>query len=141
MAIIKRETDYALRVLARLAQADDFLPVSALAEDEDVPELFLRKIMQRLHRAGMAESRQGPFGGYRLARPAAEISLLDVVETAQGPLVMNECFAAPDICDRLESCPLRARLAEMQLELNAQLDELTLADVVGGLPAKARTAE
>ena len=53
MAVITRETDYALRALIRLAQGPGAIPVRALAEREDAPEAFLRKIMQRLHRAGI----------------------------------------------------------------------------------------
>jgi Rrf2 family protein len=140
MAIIKRETDYAFRALARIAQADEFLPVSVLADGEDVPEVFLRKIMQRLHAAGIAESRQGPFGGYRLALPPDQITFLDVVETVQGPLVMNECFEAPDICRRLSTCPVRARLSALQIELNARLSEVTIADVLEELPSEERAA-
>jgi len=140
MAIIKRETDYAFRALARIAQAEDFLPVSVLAEGEDVPELFLRKIMQRLHAAGIVESRQGPFGGYKLALPADRITFLDVVESVQGPLVMNECFEGPDICHRQGVCPVRAHLSALQIELNAGLAEVTIADVLEGLPSEERAA-
>ena len=68
MPIIRRETDYALRALTRLALDGGSLAVSTLAEEEDVPPEFLRKIMQRLNQAGIVESSQGPFGGYRLAR-------------------------------------------------------------------------
>jgi Rrf2 family protein len=139
MAIIKRETDYALRALAKLARAREFLSVSALAQEEGVPELFLRKIMQRLHAAGIVESHQGPFGGYNLALPPGEVTLLDVVETVQGPLVMNECFSAPDVCGRTGICPIQARLTELQVELNAQLAEVTIADVVGQVPSAEET--
>ncbi len=130
MAIVKRETDYALRSISRLAETEGFLPVSALAEGVNAPEFFLRKIMQRLNQAGIVESRQGPFGGYRLAVPAKSISLLDVIETVQGPLVMNECFAEPEVCSRTKSCPVRARLAELQVELNAELAGIRLSDVL-----------
>ena len=136
MAIVKRETDYALRALGKLGQTDDFLSVSALAEGEGVPEVFLRKIMQRLHSADVVESRQGPFGGYRLARPAGEVTLLEVIEVVQGPLVMNECFGAEETCERRAACSFRARLAEMQVDLNARLDGITLAELVSELPTE-----
>ncbi|KPK62322.1 MAG: hypothetical protein AMK73_06345 [Planctomycetes bacterium SM23_32] len=135
MAIIKRETDYAVRALRKLAGADDFVSVSVLAEGEDVPAIFLRKIMQRLNRAGMVQSRQGPFGGYRLNVAPEDITLLDVVETVQGPLVMNECFVEPEVCRRTEFCPVRVRLAELQVELNARLAEVTLGEVFSAEPA------
>ncbi|MFO8008073.1 MAG: Rrf2 family transcriptional regulator [Candidatus Brocadiia bacterium] len=134
MAIIKRETDYAIRALARLAEADDWMPAGALATDAEVPEDFLRKIMQRLCAAGLVESRQGPFGGYRLAASPDQVTVLDVLETIQDPLVMNECFADGGICTRTEFCPLRKRLVELQVELNARLADMTLAAVFGPLP-------
>jgi len=134
MAIIKRETDYALRALAKLARDDECLPVSALAEQEDIPEVFLRKIMQELKAAGIVESRQGPFGGYLLNSPAEELSVLDVLEAVQGPLVMNECFAEPEICSRVEFCPLRKRLVELQVELDAKLAEITVGGIARELP-------
>jgi Rrf2 family iron-sulfur cluster assembly transcriptional regulator len=138
MAVITRETDYAFRALARLAAEGEFLPVSALAEAVDVPEVFLRKIMQRLHGAGLVESRQGPFGGYRLHGGPDEVSLLDVVEATQGPLVMNECFAEPEVCKGTESCPLRARLQSMQEDLSAQLAGMSLAQLAGKHPSQTR---
>ncbi len=140
MSIIKRETDYALRALSKLARTDGFLPVSALSDGQHVPELFLRKIMQRLHAAGIVESRQGPFGGYRLALRPEKVTFLDALESVQGPLAMNECFADPAVCGRRSTCAVRARLSELQEELNARLAEITIADVVRGLPSKRRAA-
>ncbi|MGD2173875.1 MAG: Rrf2 family transcriptional regulator [Candidatus Brocadiaceae bacterium] len=136
MAIISRESDYAVRALASLAKTDEWLSVSAMAEQEDIPEVFLRKIMQRLNRAGVVESRRGPFGGYRLAMPAEQVTVLDAVEIVQGPLVINECFADPDICPRVDFCPLRRRLSEIQVELNAKLAELNLAAVLDDTRAR-----
>ena len=129
MAVVKRETDYALRALARLAAEGGFMSVSALAEAEQVPAVFLRKIMQRLNRAGIVESRQGPFGGYRLAVPAGRLSLRDVLEAAQGPLVMNECFSTPEICDRTDDCPVRRHLQDLQFLLNERLAAVTVDQV------------
>jgi Rrf2 family protein len=133
MTVINRETDYALRALIRLGEAEGHASVSALAEATEVPEKFLRKIMQRLHRAGMVESRQGPFGGYRLAQPLREVSVLDVVEVVQGPVLLNECFAAPDICEQVDTCPLRERLGQMQGRLRAELSDMRLSDVAGAV--------
>ena len=128
MAIIKRETDYALRVLTRLALASDFLPVSILAEEEDVPADFLRKIMQRLNQAGIVESSRGTFGGYQLARPARRVNVLDVMETVQGPLVMSECISRPEICSRIDYCPFRRRLSALAAGLNAKLAKVRISD-------------
>ena len=139
MPIIKRETDYALRALAKLAVTDDFLPVSALAEAENIPEDFLRKIMQTLHRAGMVESRQGPFGGYRLAMAPARVTLLAVLEAVQGPAELNECFEAPGACQRAARCPVRAQLSRLQSAFNAQMDRVTLESILQGAPSEERS--
>jgi Rrf2 family protein len=60
------------------------LPTARLAEYHGVPAAYLAKHLQAMSRAGILESVQGPRGGYRLARPAAEISVLDVVEAIDG---------------------------------------------------------
>ncbi len=134
MAIVNRETDYALRVLTRLAQDDGFLPVSVLAESEEVPEDFLRKIMQHLNKAGIVESRQGPFGGYRLSVEPSEITLRDVVRIVQGPLLVNECFGEPGICKRVRNCPFRERLRKLQDDLAEELQSIRLSDIVEQIP-------
>lgn len=138
MAIITRETDYAFRALAHLAGEEGFVPVSGLADEIGVPEVFLRKIMQRLHGAGFVDSRQGPFGGYCMKGDPAAVSLLDVVEATQGPLVMNECFAAPGVCKGTENCPLRGRLRRVQEDLAAQLAGMSLADIAAPHASDAR---
>lgn len=138
MAIVKRETDYALRALARLALADGLLPVSALAEGEDVPADFLRKIMQRLNQAGIVESCQGPFGGYRLARRPDRISMLDVVAAMQGSLVVSECVGDREACSRSESCPFRKRLSALQEGLNAELASVRISDAADEMRAEER---
>ena len=140
MALVQRETDYALRALARLAAEEDFVAVSALAEREDVPEKFLRKIMQGLQRAGLVESRQGSLGGYRLAVPAYQVTLLGVMETVQGPLVVNECFAQPEICQRVAHCPLRRRMEELQARVCRMLDEVCLSDLASETLSREGTA-
>ncbi len=141
MAIIRRETDYALRALTRLALAGEFLPVSILAEQEDVPPEFLRKIMQRLNQAGIVESSQGPFGGYRLARPARQVSVLDVIETVQGPLVMSGCISGPKICGRIDHCPFRKRLSALVAGLNAELAKVRISDAANEIQSALEAAK
>ena len=131
MAIIKRETDYALRVLSRLAGADEdeFLSATTLAEEVDVPVLFLRKIAQALNNADLLESRQGPFGGYRLAVDPEDVAVLEVIEIVQGPLVMNSCFGEDRACSRSDYCPVRKKLARVQSQLDEAFAGVSLADV------------
>ncbi|MFP4027614.1 MAG: RrF2 family transcriptional regulator [Candidatus Brocadiia bacterium] len=133
MAIIHRDTDYALRAMVHLAHSAETEPVSVLAEDESVPEDFLRKIMQRLKTAGLVESSQGPFGGYGLARSADRITLHDVVKAVQGPLTVNACFDDPEICENVKVCALRRRLGTLQKEIESWFDGINLADIAAGM--------
>ncbi len=139
MPIIKRETDYALRALLKLALEGDFLPAGALAEAEDIPEDFLRKIMQTLHHAGIVESRQGPFGGYRLALAPAQVTLLDVLVAVQGRLDVNECFQAPGACQRAPRCPVHGQLALLQADFNARMQRVTLEQMLQDVHTEERS--
>jgi Rrf2 family protein len=62
------------------------LQVRVIGERQEIPIRYLEQIFQRLRRANLVEARRGPHGGYRLARPASEITLRDVVEAVEGPL-------------------------------------------------------
>ena len=133
MAVIHRDSDYAIRALVQLSVTEEVIAASEMAEQEDVPEHFLRKIMQRLKDAELVDSTQGPFGGYSLAADPAEVSLLDIVEAIQGRIVVNACFDDPSICDRLDDCPVHEQLADLQGEIETWMRDLTLADIVSEL--------
>ena len=130
MALITRETDYALRALARLALAEGNMPVSKLAESEDIPTVFLRKIMQRLQKAGFVTSRQGALGGYKLVVAPEELTMLSVVEAVQGPVAVNACFTEEGICARIDWCPFREKLEKLQEGVNEHLNGALLSDAV-----------
>jgi len=131
MAIIRRETDYAVRVLGRLAAERDFVPASVLSREEGVPILFARKILQRLQGAGLLVSRRGPQGGYRLGVEPGEVTIGRIAREVQGPVVMNECFARPETCSRVPDCRLRVRLGRLGSVIERELDSITLRDIVG----------
>jgi Rrf2 family protein len=132
--ILRRNSDYALRALAALACAggDDGRPVSAhqLARAEGLAEPHLRKLLQRLAGAGLVESVRGVAGGFRLARRPETITLLEAVEAVQGKLAVNRCLLGRRGCPRQKSCPLSAKLAELQEGLGALFRKVKLADLV-----------
>jgi Rrf2 family protein len=79
---------YALRAVTHLAELDGTPIVSSheIARAQGVPERYLMKVLKSLAQAGLLHSLKGPNGGYRLARPAKSITLLEIVEAADGPL-------------------------------------------------------
>jgi Rrf2 family protein len=87
---ISAKADYALRALCVLASAPEQCAVKAdeIASAQGIPRTFLDGILVELRRAGLVESRRGPDGGHRLARPAYAISLADVIRVTDGPLAL-----------------------------------------------------
>jgi Rrf2 family protein len=85
---LSRASIYAVYALVYLAGAEPGKPSAshAIAQAVGMPERFLLKVLVALGRARLVLSLRGPFGGYRLARPAKDISLLDVVEAVEGPV-------------------------------------------------------
>lgn len=130
MAIIHRDTDYAVRALLLLASRRDRVSVAELARVEGAPAEFLRKIMQTLRNARLVESVQGPFGGYRLAKEPGNVTLHEIIAAVQGPVVMNACFAHPQVCEGHETCPVRDILEGIARDLKDSLDNVTLDDIL-----------
>jgi Rrf2 family protein len=85
---LTRASSYALHALAHMAASGEDRPVAShhIARARGIPELFLLKILKPLVSARILSSVKGPNGGYRLARPAAKISVLDIVEAVDGPI-------------------------------------------------------
>jgi Rrf2 family protein len=103
-----RKGDYALRAMVYLADFNDSRPhtIEEIAKGSQIPHHFLAKILRDLTQAKLLIAAKGARGGYRLARRASEISLLEVIEAAVGPVALNLCVEGPDRCAVIESCGL-----------------------------------
>ncbi|MCI0572955.1 MAG: Rrf2 family transcriptional regulator [Myxococcaceae bacterium] len=90
---ISRKIEYGLRAMSFLAsvRSDEVVPFREIARRMDVPEAFLAKILKTLVARGMVRATRGAHGGYALARPAKDISFLDVIEAVEGPVQVNLC--------------------------------------------------
>ncbi len=116
MELIKRNTDYALRALVYLAEADDGKPhpMGEIATATGAPETFLRKVIQKLDAAGVVATKRGVGGGVSfLMRPDA-ISVFEIVEAVQGPLAINKCFVSDRECADQDACLIRRNLIGIQ---------------------------
>ncbi len=139
---VSAKTDYALRAAVELAAAQDGgAPVKGerLATSQSIPLRFLENILLQLRHAGLIESRRGADGGYRLARPAAEITLADVIRAIDGPLA-GVSGRRPETLDfKGRSEPLREVWVAVRASLRGVLENVTLADVAAGeLPEHVR---
>jgi Rrf2 family protein len=140
---LPESTEWVLHATTTLAQLDPGSTASAaqLAEHYDVPPAYLAKQLQSLVRAGVLTATTGPRGGFRLARSAEDITLLQVVEAVDGAspfYVCNELrqqgrgAAPPEQCRR--TCALAARMSDAESAWRASLRAVTVADIVAGLP-------
>jgi len=132
MDILRRNTDYALRLMISLARRYENGAVSTrvLAQEQEVPYQLACKLMQRLHDVRLVDSCMGPRGGFRLARAPGQISLLEVVEVIQGPVRLNRCLMSDCACPRGGGCPVRAKITELQGHMEQYLRSVTVGDLV-----------
>src|SRR5919107_986732 len=128
---VSAKTDYALRAAVELAAAAGNGPVKGerLATSQSIPLRFLENILLQLRHAGIVESRRGADGGYRLARPASDISLADVIRAIDGPLA-GVSGRRPETLDfKGNSEPLREVWVAVRASLRSVLENVSLADV------------
>ena len=126
---ITRQADYALRAVIFLSRldGDQKASTSAIAEEQKIPPSFLAKIVSQLSLAGLIQTSRGARGGVSLARPAEDISVLDVIEAIDGPVLLNECAGNPNSCPFGENCPLQKIWCDTRQELVSRLSSATFA--------------
>jgi Rrf2 family protein len=139
---VSAKTDYALRAALELAAAPDEKPVKGerIATAQAIPLRFLENILMQLRHAGLVDSRRGAEGGYRLARPANEVTLADVIRAIDGPLAGVSGVRPEALGFEGVATPMRDVWIAVRASLRGVLEQVTLADVVAGeLPANVRT--
>lgn len=137
---ITRQADYAVRAMLYLAQLgmDRRASTSQIAHEKQIPPSFLAKIVSQLSVAGLLQTSRGARGGVSLAKPPEEISLLDVVEAIDGPILLNECVGEGNVCAFGKDCPLKPVWCDAQQELVSRLRKTTFAQTVrNSLPVAA----
>ena len=134
---ITRQADYAVRAVLFLSQIepDERASTSQIAEDQRIPPSFLAKIVSQLSVAGLLQTSRGARGGVSLARSPEEISILDVVEAIDGPILLNECVADGGVCVFGDTCDIRPVWCDAQLELVTRLQATTFDNFNGQKPA------
>jgi Rrf2 family protein len=138
---ISTRTEYGIRVLVVLARADDdaCLSLSEISRREKLPHAYLEQLIGDLRRASLVTATRGQSGGYRLARPAAEIAMADAVRALEGPILEMPCAGADDFehCDRPQPCSVHEVFQRVYESLSASLGSTNLAEVAataGGPP-------
>ncbi|MBF0817515.1 Rrf2 family transcriptional regulator [Microbacterium paludicola] len=131
---ISARADYAVRAVAQLAAQAVDEPVSAelIAAEQDIPHRFLEGILTALRRAGIIISQRGARGGHRLARPASEITVADVIRAVDGPLVWVRDARPSDLEFTGAAAPLLQVWVALRANVRAVLESVTVADLAAG---------
>jgi len=141
---ITRATDYAVRILIHLAAVSDDARVAAsdVARAIEAPGSFVSKVLQQLVQCGLVTSRRGAGGGFQLAVQPEKITLLDVVETVEGPLQINLCLPGEETCDRKSWCGAHPIWTKAQDALKEVLASATIAQLArDSMPNGANATE
>jgi Rrf2 family protein len=131
---ITRQADYAVRAMIYLAQlgTDQRASTSQIAQEKQIPPSFLAKIVSQLSVAGLLQTSRGARGGVSLAKEPSQISLLDVVEAIDGPILLNECVGDHSACSFGSNCPMKPVWCDAQQELVSRLGNTTFDHLTNG---------
>ncbi len=126
---ITRQADYAVRAMVYLAQLGPGhrAATSQIAKDKQIPPSFLAKIVSQLSVAGLLQTSRGARGGVSLAKSPEEITLLDVVEAIDGPILLNECVGDSSACVFGSDCLMKPVWCDAQQELVERLKQVNFA--------------
>lgn len=128
--------EYAVRAMMHLAGCPHgtLVQITDVSVRWQIPESFLRKIVPLLTRAGLIRSQRGTGGGIQLAKRAEDLTLLDVIQAAEGEIFLNKCLIAPGMCSMDAGCSVHLVWCEAQKAVKDILTRSSLAE----LAARAR---
>jgi Rrf2 family protein len=131
MMELTRKGEYAIRGIVYLAGMpnDKVCLLSDIAAAVDVPPTFLAKIFQQFSKIGLVKSYRGTGGGFMLGRPAENITLLEVVEAVEGPIIPNRCVVTPSDCERSGYCNVHPVWQRVRGEVRNVLQGVTLKEL------------
>jgi len=133
---ITRQADYAVRAMVYLAQLgpNTRAATGQIAKEKSIPPSFLAKIVSQLSVAGLLQTSRGARGGVSLAKSAEAISLLDVIEAIDGPILLNDCVGESMTCTFDDTCPLKPVWCDAQKMLVDQLSNANFAQFAQTAP-------
>lgn len=127
--------EYALRAMLALGlnEGDSVVRIQSIAEEQKIPKRFLEQILNELKGAGVVTSRRGILGGYRLSRPASQITLAEIIRHIDGPLAPIRCvserFYERCTCPDEARCGIRSVMQEVRDAVSQMLEGVTLGDL------------
>ena len=138
---VNRQTDYAVRVVLALTKQPVGARLSSgrVQKEMLIPKSFMSRIVAQLAAAGLVKTFAGRDGGLELPRPASEITIKDVVEAFEGPILLSECMQSKgeDDCPFRTNCPVRSKWSRVQSAMLREMASISFEDLANesaGLP-------
>lgn len=134
MLKLSKRIDYGLLAMNYIALSHDNSSVNTkrIADEYHIPVELLAKVLQRLAKKGLIVSQNGPKGGYALARSATDITVSEIIEAIEGPIMLTTCSFSgkgESVCDQWSWCNLRSPLHKIQDGVRRLLQGMTLAEM------------
>ncbi len=127
MKLIMKNTDYAVRALMALASDEGrFFSAREIAEMQEIPYPYLRRILQILTRNALIESKEGAGGGVRLIARPSRIRVADLIEMFQGDLELSACLVKGRICSNRDTCVLRHEIKRIERMVRDEFGRITI---------------
>lgn len=131
MKLLNREVDYAARALVLMTRVNKpSVSVAQMQGNTGVNRPFLRKILQKLHKAGILQATKGRGGGFSPAKAPENITLSELIAALQGPLKLNDCLFRKKLCGNHATCLLRHRIGEVETRLAAEMEKISIKDLL-----------
>ncbi|MBQ3587920.1 MAG: Rrf2 family transcriptional regulator [Oscillospiraceae bacterium] len=133
--LVSTKGRYALRVMADLAsqKSNGFIPLTEVAQRQDISEKYLESIVSSLSRSGLLDSVRGKGGGYKLNRRPAEYSVADILKATEGSYAPVSCLENPNkICPRKDSCPTLKMWTELDRMIDRFFKGVSVQDLLDG---------
>jgi Rrf2 family protein len=145
--IITRASEYAIRAILHMSRqpVGEIVYKKDICKAQDITPAFLTKILQPLIKDGIVGSQRGVGGGFYLAKAPAEITLLDIIKSQEGPVYLNQCLIEKGACEREFFCPIHGAWAQIRTEFMATLSRYDFASLAAkqgaALPVSSSPAE
>ncbi|RLD08813.1 MAG: Rrf2 family transcriptional regulator [Chlamydiae bacterium] len=131
MKLVTKESDYAIRAVLFLAQNNDrYVSSREIAEKDNIPLRFLRKILIVLKNKKLIETKEGKTGGIKLKEKADKISLKDLITFFQGNIQFTECLFRGEICHNRATCVLRKRILNIEEKVVKEFEKITIKTLI-----------
>jgi Rrf2 family protein len=133
MDVLRRNTDYALRMMVNLASHfnGEFTSARQLASEGNFSYQLGCKILQKLHKDNLVKSGMGQKGGFALSRKPSRITLMEIITALQGGLRLNKCLLGGQGCEFEPECEIHTKLTCLQLYIDGYLGGITLQEILG----------